>query len=182
MNGHKFTRNPKAKAFTLIELLTVIAIIGILAAILIPVVGKVRSQAHTARCVSNLREIGAASVAYSVDNRDRLPEAGHASLPHRMTGGDGRDMVEDFVIPYLADRDEMMFCPGEMINFRGPKSAGGYDYRNVTYQNFNFAPVRNAFGHDLRYISTAPQEAAHWGCLTLRAGARYMGHDAPLVP
>lgn len=47
-------------AFTLIELLTVIAIIGILAAILIPTVASVRKMARGAACVSNLRQIGVA--------------------------------------------------------------------------------------------------------------------------
>lgn len=58
--------------FTLIELLTVIAIIGILAAILIPVVGRVRSSAHAAHCVSNLRQIGTATFLYLNDNNDRF--------------------------------------------------------------------------------------------------------------
>ena len=49
------------RAFTLIELLTVIAIIGILAAILIPTVGAVRVQAKQATCVSNLRQVGVAA-------------------------------------------------------------------------------------------------------------------------
>jgi prepilin-type N-terminal cleavage/methylation domain-containing protein/prepilin-type processing-associated H-X9-DG protein len=60
-------------AFTLIELLTVIAIIGILAAILIPTVGKVRNTAQSSRCVSNLRQIGQQIIAYAGDNRGRLP-------------------------------------------------------------------------------------------------------------
>lgn len=54
---HTSTRN--TRAFTLIELLTVIAIVGVLAAILIPAVGKVRQSANMSKSVSNLRQIGA---------------------------------------------------------------------------------------------------------------------------
>ncbi len=60
-------------AFTLIELLTVIAIIGILAAILIPTVSKVRQTARRANCASNLRQIGVGVLAYTADNKDWLP-------------------------------------------------------------------------------------------------------------
>ncbi len=63
-------------AFTLIELLTVIAIIGILAGILIPVVGRVRNSARNATCISNLRQYGAALYLYAQDNKDRLPLGG----------------------------------------------------------------------------------------------------------
>ncbi|MDR1281517.1 MAG: prepilin-type N-terminal cleavage/methylation domain-containing protein [Opitutaceae bacterium] len=61
-------------AFTLIELLTVIAIIGILAAIIIPVAGRVRETAWSARCISNLRETGTLTRLYSEENRGRLPK------------------------------------------------------------------------------------------------------------
>lgn len=60
------------KAFTLIELLTVIAIIGILAAILIPVVGAVRESARNAHCMSNLRQIAIGIAAGTADNSDRF--------------------------------------------------------------------------------------------------------------
>lgn len=54
-------------AFTLIELLTVIAIIGILASILIPTVAKSRELAHRANCGSNVRQIALAILAYEGD-------------------------------------------------------------------------------------------------------------------
>jgi len=65
---------PRAsRAFTLIELLTVIAIIGILAAILIPTVGAVRKTAKGANCIANLRQIGVAINIYPSDNKGYYP-------------------------------------------------------------------------------------------------------------
>lgn len=55
-------------AFTLIELLTVIAIIGILSAIFIPGIGSARESAHDAACKSNLRQIGGAVSLYITEN------------------------------------------------------------------------------------------------------------------
>ncbi len=70
--GTAFAR-PIRRAFTLIELLTVIAIIGILAAILIPTIGAVRESAKSAACSSNLRQIGLATLLYAESNGGRLP-------------------------------------------------------------------------------------------------------------
>ena len=65
---------PARAAFTLIELLTVIAIIGILAAIIIPTVGKVRQTAKQSRSLSNVKQIVQGILVYSNDNRGRLPQ------------------------------------------------------------------------------------------------------------
>ncbi|MBC8010279.1 MAG: prepilin-type N-terminal cleavage/methylation domain-containing protein [Burkholderiales bacterium] len=68
-------------AFTLIELLTAIAIIGILAAILFPVAARVRASGQTTRCLSNLRQFGAAIHLHAGENQGRLPSSSHQRAP-----------------------------------------------------------------------------------------------------
>lgn len=74
---------PQAKrcGFTLVELLTVIAIIGVLAGILIPTVGTVMKRVHTAKCANNLRQLYTATIAYAADNEQYLPVSNGCRIP-----------------------------------------------------------------------------------------------------
>ncbi|MEL6740435.1 MAG: prepilin-type N-terminal cleavage/methylation domain-containing protein [Planctomycetota bacterium] len=64
----------KHRAFSLVELLVVIAVIALLVAVLLPVLGKARSAARTAACLSQSRQIATAVAAFAADNRGRFPE------------------------------------------------------------------------------------------------------------
>ena len=68
----KIKENNKMKKhkFTLIELLIVIAIIAILAAMLLPALSQARNVAYAANCANNLKSMGNASSMYMADNDD----------------------------------------------------------------------------------------------------------------
>src|SRR5262245_12492359 len=59
-------------AFTLIELLMVIGIIGILAALLLPVLARAKEKARAIVCLKNLKQDQLAWVLYADDNRDQI--------------------------------------------------------------------------------------------------------------
>jgi prepilin-type N-terminal cleavage/methylation domain-containing protein len=73
-----FSRH-KRGAFTLIELLVVIAIIGILAAMLLPALAAAKEKSKRIACLANLKQIGLATLAYAVDNQDKVLPAGSQS-------------------------------------------------------------------------------------------------------
>ena len=76
--SHSPPANQKARAaFTLIELLIVIAIIAILAAILFPVFARARENARRSSCLSNLKQVGIAMMQYTQDNDERYMVADH---------------------------------------------------------------------------------------------------------
>ena len=69
-------RTTTTKAFSLVELLTVIGVIAILIALLLPALDKVREQSNQVKCLANLRSIGQAAMMHATEHNNYLPTAG----------------------------------------------------------------------------------------------------------
>ena len=70
----------RRRAFSLVELLTVVGMVALVLSLLLPVVAKVHAAANSAHCLSNLRQMGTAWVMYTTESRGRLMDYAWFSL------------------------------------------------------------------------------------------------------
>ncbi len=101
------------RGFTLIEMLVVIAIIIVIAAMLFPVLGRARGKARVAKCAAHLRQIGLALRMYADDYDDEGPP----TTGWHLWGGDGQTGNdhpgpgwEERIEPYVNNLD-VYRCP-----------------------------------------------------------------------
>jgi prepilin-type N-terminal cleavage/methylation domain-containing protein/prepilin-type processing-associated H-X9-DG protein len=130
VNSHPIHSRCARRAFTLVELLVVIAVVAILSAMLVPALSRAKRMARQAGCLSNLRQVGLAATLFMADNDgeffhhhegwvlddgsqvDTLP----GSLAECAGGGMGNSQAEKpwviFLQPYLQTR-LAAFCPSD---------------------------------------------------------------------
>ncbi len=74
------------KAFTLVELMVVVAVIALLISLLLPALKKARTVAVDAACKTNLRQLGIWGLTYAGDSKDILPHNGPSFYGYRGLG------------------------------------------------------------------------------------------------
>ncbi len=102
----------KRKGFTLIELLVVIAIIALLMSILMPALSRVKKQAQSVACMSQLKNWGLLFKLYTDDNSGYFNE-GWGYLQHRQNAGRPEEygLWMNALRPYYKDQWKMLKCP-----------------------------------------------------------------------
>jgi len=138
-----------ADSFSLVELLIVIAIIAILAAMLFPVLAAAKQRAWTIQCVSNLRQIGVAMKVFADENEGLYPESGTdihwGTVDIPPPNGSGKPSWMEQIVSYVQNTN-VYNCPGN--SQLPPNMQGPFNYFNgvraAYIANNGLAPVNTA--------------------------------------
>lgn len=118
---HRVT-NRRPAAFTLVEMLTVIAIMALLAAMLLPALNQAKARAKRAACINNLRQCGFGFHLFAVDHNGRFPmqvaprDGGSANFANaaRLVGGDFYFAYRHFqVLSNDLGTPQLLICPAD---------------------------------------------------------------------
>jgi prepilin-type N-terminal cleavage/methylation domain-containing protein/prepilin-type processing-associated H-X9-DG protein len=140
------------RAFTLVELLVVVAIVVVLVALLLPVLGRAREQARRVACASNLRQLATAFAMYYEDHRQAYPGAAHndSGRPDDWIYWQShRDLRESAIGPYLGGANPESFrCPGDDVDTHSWISLG-VDGKTREVYRYSYT-----FNHELWFKTT----------------------------
>jgi prepilin-type N-terminal cleavage/methylation domain-containing protein/prepilin-type processing-associated H-X9-DG protein len=128
------------RAFTLVEILVVLAIIAILSAVLLPAFWTVRGNARSTSCRSNLAQLGKAVAMYAqdydglypygIDQQDRYLAGVWSSYPEFEAKLPNLPFVKDVLFPYLKSK-QVFVCPAD----------SGYSFDDFYHEPFDARPT-----------------------------------------
>lgn len=140
-------------AFTVVELLVVIAVIALLLSVLLPALGAARRASRSMVCLAHTKQLTLAWSAYTLDNDGRAMPLAHTD-PRETHGGDGIywfgadgalsgkvDRSKGFLAHHLGDAVHSVFeCPDQPVGSYIPQGSTGEPTTTYGYNGYYLSP------------------------------------------
>jgi prepilin-type N-terminal cleavage/methylation domain-containing protein len=167
-NAQLFVRRQSGgRAFTLLELLVTIGIIGILAGLLLPVLSRAKNKGAQVVDINNLKQQVINLHLFATDNEDRLPWPNWASgdrpdrpgwlyMPDPSASGPARFKVETGSFRYTLHNKKLYLCPMDKPDSSRQQQVSSYVMNGavIGYDRANYPPVRMS--------QMLPDDVAFW--------------------
>jgi general secretion pathway protein G len=157
----------RKSGFTLVEMIAAIAIITILAAILLPIFGKIRESGNASKCISNMKQIGVGAAAVIAENNGMLPNRLDTIDSPRFTRS-----IADYIYPNGKGRpsDGGVFrCPSaddkKTSSIGASLGSAGKDYNYLCYGRNNaiaYGPADEGLTYRVSQIAKPSKRALAW--------------------
>jgi prepilin-type N-terminal cleavage/methylation domain-containing protein len=134
----KLASMKKAAAFTLVELLIVIAMIGIVAGLLLPALNQAKEKVKRTACASNLKQVNLATRLYADDNGDSLPVLPNPNPYPNGVGAYYKQLVKGYVgLTGPASPEEKGFvCPADRTVY----TQAAHAFSSYTFNGYEVGP------------------------------------------
>ncbi len=131
------TRQRSSLAFTLVEMLVVMALITLLISILLPGLGHARRRTRQVQCGNQVRQWGIMLTAYSDENLDQLPDIGGSPIEiYQYNAPKARNVLENYGL-----EQQLAFCTD---GFARPEThQSEYDKAGAAFWGYSYFPNRD---------------------------------------